>query len=115
MTKAIQREALTKAVSGQSFMNYQAIVSGFETLGIPLKEIKPRENVFTFHAWRALGRCVKKGEHGVRICTFIRRKDKTDEASPDAPQSGRTKPWHTTVFHISQTQSITDGAEVHHE
>ena len=39
--------------------------------GIPEADIKPRENVFTFDAWRALGRSVKRGEHGVRVVTFI--------------------------------------------
>jgi hypothetical protein len=43
-----KREALTRAVSGQSFTNFPAIFQGFAAKGIPESEIKPRENVFTF-------------------------------------------------------------------
>ena len=70
---ALEREALTNAVSGQSTMNYQAIISGFMEKGVAREDIKPRENVFTFHAWFGVGRCVRKGEHGVKICTYVPR------------------------------------------
>jgi hypothetical protein len=52
-------------------MNYSAIFQGFMAKGIAETDIKPRENVFTFHAWKALGRSVKRGEHGVKVVTFI--------------------------------------------
>src|SRR5712692_9223746 len=52
----IRQEALTRAVTGQSYSNYPAIVAGFMAKGIPEDQIKPRENVFTYEAWRALGR-----------------------------------------------------------
>lgn len=39
--EALQREALTRAVSGQSLANYPAIYSGFAEKGIPASEIKP--------------------------------------------------------------------------
>jgi hypothetical protein len=57
----IQGEALTRAVQGQSLSNWPAIVAGFEAKGIPADDIRPRENVFTYHAWRALGRQVRRG------------------------------------------------------
>lgn len=96
-------EAFTNAVSHQSTMNYPAIFEGFEAMGIPADEIKPRENVFSFNAWRALGRVVSKGQHGVKVCTFIpcEHVDKgTGEITP-----GR-RPWNTTVFHVSQTHEL---------
>jgi hypothetical protein len=65
----IQHEALTRAVTGQSFSNYPAIIQGFLAKGIPENQIKPRENVFSFQAWKALGRHVKRGEHGVKVAT----------------------------------------------
>jgi hypothetical protein len=34
--------------------NYPTIYGGFKEKGIPESEIKPRENVFTYKAWRAL-------------------------------------------------------------
>ena len=41
-----RREALTRAISGQSFSNFPAIFQGFAAKGIPEADIKPRENVF---------------------------------------------------------------------
>src|ERR1700691_5587770 len=71
-----RQEALTRAVSGQSLTNCPAIFQGFAAKGIPESEIKPRENVFTFNAWKALGRVVRRGEHGVKVVTFIECKTK---------------------------------------
>jgi len=51
----MQREALDRAVGGQTLSNWPAIFAGFVAKGIPEDDIKPRENVFTYHAWRALG------------------------------------------------------------
>src|SRR5580692_10225733 len=74
MTKTeIATEALDRARNGETWTNYPAIFAGFIEKGITENDIKPRENVFTFHAWKALGRSVKKGEHGVRVVTFIDR------------------------------------------
>jgi len=96
---AVQQEALTRAVSSQSLSNYAAIIRGFMAKGFAESEISPRENVFTYNAWKALGRQVKKGEHGVRCLTFIVQRNK---------RTGRDekRPWTTTVFHISQTEKV---------
>jgi antirestriction protein ArdC len=103
----IQAEALSRAATGQSLANVPAIIAGFTAKGIPEAEIKPRENVFTYHAWQALGRQVRRGEHGVRITTFVSFKGKGDTANPDATGKRRTsRPWFTTVFHVSQTDPI---------
>ncbi len=64
-------EALDRATNGQALTNYPAIFEGFLAKGIAEADIKPRENVFTFQAWKAVGRSVRKGEHGVRIVTFV--------------------------------------------
>jgi hypothetical protein len=66
-----QTEALDRAISSASFTNYPAIYQGFLAKGIREDEIKPRENVFTFNAWKAKGRSVRKGEHGIKVVTFI--------------------------------------------
>jgi|SRR5271167_5273348 len=98
-------DSLKRAVSGQSFSNFPAIFSGFSAKGIPESEIKPRENVFTFDAWKALGRYVRKGEHGVKVVTFIDCRSK--ETDPDTGERKVSRrPWTTTVFHISQTDPI---------
>ena len=111
----IQQEALARAAGGQSLGNWPAIIAGFLAKGIPEADIRPRENVFTYHAWRALGRQVRRGEHGVKVVTFISTRDAGPEPEPapaDAtaaeagaekrPARGR-RPWTATVFHVSQT------------
>jgi hypothetical protein len=107
-------EALTRAATGQSLSNWPAIIHGFIAKGIPESDIRPRENVFTFHAWRALGRQVRRGEHGVKVVTYV----SCDRAEPqgedcdgviDEPRKAKRsfrRPWTATVFHVSQTDPI---------
>ena len=107
-------EALSRAQNPYgSTRNYMAIILGFEAKGVPAAEIKPRENVFTFWAWKALGRRVRKGEHGVKVVTFIECKGKRKAKTPDDDQQqdkgkkrAYRRPWTTTVFHISQTDPM---------
>jgi antirestriction protein ArdC len=91
-------------------MNYAGIFEGFMAKGIPESAIIPRENVFTYNAWLALGRQVRKGEHGVKVVTFIACKDKKQEEKDGKPHPYR-RPWSTTVFHISQTDVMLDATE----
>lgn len=98
-----QQEALSRATTSPALTNYPTIYSGFLEKGIPESEIRPRENVFTFNAWKALGRHVRKGEHGVRVITYIPIKTKELDPTTGEPRMG-SRPWHTTVFHISQTE-----------
>jgi hypothetical protein len=63
------------------------IVAGFTAKGIAAADIKPRENVLTFHGWLAKRSAVKKGEHGVRVPV------------------GKGKRFYT-VFHESQTEAV---------
>lgn len=95
------QEALSRAASGITMGNYPAIFAGFAQMGIPESEIRPRENIFTYDAWKALGRQVKQGQHGVRVLTFI---DMTKEDKETGEKKTHRRPWHTTVFHISQTE-----------
>jgi antirestriction protein ArdC len=107
-------EALTRACTGQTLSNYPAIFQGFLARGIPESDIRPRENVFTYEAWKALGRHVRKGQQGVKVVTFITTESgKTEEPQTETldgmeaqpKKSARhSRPWTTTVFHISQTE-----------
>lgn len=101
---AIQSEALSRAQSGQSVGNYAAIFEGFAAKGIAEAEIQPRVNILTFMAWKALGRSVCKGEHGVKVHTYVPMKDRADPDDPEAPRETTSRPRVTTVFHISQTK-----------
>lgn len=94
-----QAEALQRATNQSSFANYQAIITGMVEKGIPADQITPRENVFTFNAWRALGRTVKKGEKGVQIVSWIPCEDKTTGNKTMRPKTAY-------VFHITQTQQL---------
>ena len=92
-----QIEALERARSGNSALNYQAILSGFMAKGIPSSEIIPRENVLTYNAWQAINRQVRKGEKGVKVVSWIRTTDKNGLEV--------MRPTSATVFHLSQTEA----------
>jgi len=101
----IQHEALTRAVTGQSLSNYPAIFEGFLAKGISEEEIKPRENVFSYQAWKALGRHVKRGEHGIKVATVRDfRKTVLDAETGEEKEEVYSVPWTATVFHVSQTE-----------
>jgi hypothetical protein len=111
----LQQEALGRAVAGQSLSNWPAILHGFMAKGIPEQEIKPRENVFTYHAWRALGRQVRRGEHGVKVVTFVaidhgKAPTDSEDGKPAQRKPRGRRPWTATVFHVSQTDPIDNPA-----
>lgn len=100
----VAEQALMNAVGQSSTANYQAIVEGFSEIGVPVDEIIPRQNVFTFNAWRALGRVVRRGQHGVRVVTVI---PCTKKDAATGIEIAVKKVRNTTVFHISQTEALT--------
>ena len=107
MTKEqIQQEALSRATSNGSVRNLPAIYQGFVDKGISEDEILPRENVFTYQAWKALGKQVRKGEHGVKITTWLpvtKKVERTDTGETIGKEQGKFKmPRSVTVFHVSQ-------------
>ena len=107
--QAIAMEALNNARSSSSLLNYPTIFTEFATKGIPQADIKPRENVLTYHAWRALGRQVRKGEHGVQVITWVPMTKKTGEQDATTGEEKREafrRPRNATVFHVSQTDPI---------
>jgi antirestriction protein ArdC len=105
--QAIATEALNRATSGNSVANYDSIFRGFMAKGIALDEIQPRENVLTFHAWKALGRVVRKGEHGVKVATFVPVKGKAETPEVEG-KPGFNMARTVTVFHISQTKEMDE-------
>ncbi len=97
--KELGAQTVARAVTGQSIANYTAIIEGFIEKGIPANDISPRENIFTYNAWIALGRQVRKGEKGVKGTTWVEIK-KGDEVTGKRPKS-------FTVFHKSQTDEVS--------
>lgn len=103
---ATQLEALARARTGQSFANFPAIYSGFMAKGIPEAEIEPRVNVFTFGAWKAQGRVVRKGEHGVKVLTYVPVPEKRESETGRVIRKAGRRPKVSTVFHLSQTKEF---------
>lgn len=101
-----QTEALGRARDGSSLSNYPAIIRGFCAKGIKEENIQPRENIFTYQAWKALGRFVRKGEHGVRVCTYVPMDIKDKDQDGKEIKVHRSAPRMTTVFHVSQTDKL---------
>jgi antirestriction protein ArdC len=62
--------------------------------------------VFTFDAWKALGRYVRRGEHGIKVATVrtFQKKVKDRDTGGETIES-YSVPWTATVFHISQTEA----------
>ena len=118
----MQQEALSRAVGGQALTNWPAILAGFTAMGIPEGAIRPRENVFTYHAWRALGRQVRRGAHGVKVVTFVAldrdapaTENEQGDSKADKRKARGRRPWTATVFHISQTDPMpTDRMPIGH-
>lgn len=114
MTKAVTvnraeraKRALNNALNERSSANYPAILEGFSEKGIPVDEIRPRENVFTYNAWLAMGRQVRRGERGVRIVTWVDAKGRQSEGDGAATErQGFRFARNTTVFHVTQTDPI---------
>ena len=94
--KAEQAEqSLNRAVNGQSVQNDMIVIKEFSNRGI---DATPRVDVFTYNIWKfQKGRQVKKGEKSVKVRTFIENK-----------KTGKTRCSMACLFHISQTDSITD-------
>ena len=99
----MQADALARAEQGESLSNYAAIFEGMAERGIDLDDVLPRENVFTFNAWRAKGRQVMAGKgQGVAVVTWIPRRGKEGE-SADGKSTGGAYPKTSYVWHVSQT------------
>lgn len=104
MKQEQEQEALARAQNGQSTTNYGAIFAELMAKGIPEHEIIPRENVLTFHAWKALGRSVKKGEHGVHVMTWIPVSEVRNTDTNEIERPAGKRPKTAVVFHVSQTE-----------
>ena len=103
--EAMRAEAYGRAIGGKPNANYVAIIQGFMAKGLAMEDIEPRVNVFTYNAWKHQGRQVRRGEHGVRVITFIPIDEKRDSAGK-VIRKGGSRPRSATVFHVSQTDEI---------
>jgi antirestriction protein ArdC len=95
--------ALNRAQNGETCANDLLIIAEYAARGV---DAHPRVDVFTYSAWQALDRHVKKGEHGVHVAAYATR----IEEKPDGTQEEHSFPTSATVFHISQTEPNTQEA-----
>ena len=99
---ALQQQALDRAKNGISLRNDVAVIQAFAQRGITAR---PRVDTFTYAAWKALDRQVRRGEHGVKITTWIPIDAKTD-ASGEVTCPAGVRPKIASVFHVSPTDTI---------
>jgi len=106
-------KAYDRAVSNPAWSNYLPVIKGFMEKGIAQQDIIPKENVFTFKAWKALGRYVRKGEKGVKIPVWrpterestVKQYDENEnEIKGNGEKHSALLCCGATVFHISQTE-----------
>jgi hypothetical protein len=89
-----QLESLHRAQTGTPNTNDQLVIQEFAARGIAAS---PRVDVFTYAAWLALGRQVRRGERSVCVTTWVPIQTK------ETPPRQRMIPRRAYVFHISQT------------
>ena len=106
-------ESLHRAVTGTALTNYPAIFQGFADKGIAEDQIKPRENVFTFNAWKALGYSVRKGEHGVKVITWVTVAGK--DAEQTGSSDGETETMKSRGFRMCRTTTVFHESQVARE
>jgi antirestriction protein ArdC len=100
-----QGDALDRARNGDATTNYPAIMAGFLDKGIAQADIHPRINVLTYHAWRALGRQVRRGEKGVPVLSWVPMTKKSAVTRDNPEGSIGRRPKSVTVFHVTQTDA----------
>lgn len=110
----LYNRAYDSVVQNPAWSNYLPVIAEFTARGIPEQDILPKENVFTFNAWKALGRYVRKGEKGVKIAVWKQVNGKKSEPqfdenekliSPNEKDANGLYCAGATVFHISQTEA----------
>ena len=65
----------------------------------------PYQDWYTYKRWRAQGMQVQKGEHGVKLTTYIPVTKETDDGKTEVTH---TRPWHTSVFCRCQVKPIKE-------
>ena len=76
-------ERIARIKAGFSQNDVLAIMA-FADAGIDPDDITPRENVFTFNAWKDVGRQVAKGANGIPVTVWVPKKGKGKDApAPD--------------------------------
>jgi len=114
--KARNEESLVNGSRCQPNSNDMPVIMEFEGKGIPADQVNtfgPDQNVYTYNAWQAQDRQVRKGEKSVTCTVWIPvvvkgKPDAIREA--DRKDRTRSRMHNACLFHVSQTDQI-GGAE----
>ena len=63
---------------------------------------------------KRLGRFVRKGEHGVKVLSWVpisTKEPEIDQLTGQPSKTTRMRPVHAVVFHVSQTDAVKGGAQ----
>jgi hypothetical protein len=87
-------------VRAYSLRNQVLVVLQADARGLSLREAA------TFPQWRERGRCVRKGQHGLRVIGYRDLPETDEEYAAETSRSGRPNPTLTvSVFSIDQTDA----------
>ncbi len=103
------QEALERGTRFKPCSTDMAVIVAFVERGLPHDQIHtfgPEQNIRTFAAWQALGRCVRKGEESVRSHTWRPIDGKKDPNNPGKLPKQSLAPVTCCLFHISQTEKV---------
>lgn len=109
MTVARMTPEQARTFEGYSVANAVAVKTALAERGCACE---PYADVFTFNRWRAQGRFVRKGEHGIRLTVYVaaRRHDAVEdenglEVGTAAPDRVHSYPRTSFVFCRCQTDA----------
>lgn len=98
------KESYERAQGKGSVFNDSLVIAGFVARGLDEEDVRPRENVLSFHAWKHVGRSVIKGERGVKVPVIRGLEVENDKGERET----KTVRGMAAVFHICQTKHIGD-------
>lgn len=98
-----KRAAMTaedaQSFEGKSLMNMAILIDTAQTRGC---QCKPYVDWFTYKRWRAQGYQVQRGEHGVKLSTFV----KGAREDENGMLRQYSHPWVSVVFCRCQVQKV---------
>lgn len=105
-----QCEALERGRRYRVGGNDLRVITEFQGRGMNPHDIEtfgPDQNVWTYDAWQALGRQVRKGEKSVRITVYgsYESKERNEKTGEPIIKSCRST---ACLFHITQTDAIAE-------
>ena len=91
-----------KSFNGYSMTNAMILTGAAAKRGC---QCKPYQDWFTYKRWQAQGCQVKRGEHGVKLSTFVTMTKTDDDGNKEI--IGR-RPWTSVVFCRCQVKEATN-------